>query len=612
MEEEDYKGIIKTIKGYNGLSKDCLVVVMEAFPKFSKDTLQSIVSNEYQKRMRYLYVKTPETVNKFYNLYTEALERNDEPGIIVRMATDFRICPCLIAKLILQKSFMDDSVSNDNLKISNQVKRLIRDTNLISDPRLAYEVYLCTLYDDLYSPSVEIMRTSIGQEYEIKLQRELARLGLAFRDEEHLRKFGYDKTPDIKLEIPIAINGFIIHWVESKARFGDNEIHKEYVRNQYSSYWNRTYQIFKYVRYKPCVSQLAQSPKKDYLFEISNSNYNLPELPQLLNQKRSDLEESSLKSLDDNPLHDKSIGLHNNPEEPMVSSETEKMIQWRPKRGSIKLPELPEGPPKTEEHTLFEINRFYNEMSLTIRNLKLKRTKFEPVLFPGINGNKEPPQIQLIKKSRKKRNVSALLVSVDELDTLISEQSETLEKEKIERKVLQNEMCDMIFNDTEVVAPSMNKSLQHFLELCHFESNNREEKIDAEEFVNEMSNSNRSPEKAKHVSKSIDIEKMDELESNHYQFSMNDMETMKNLDWQLHEILESYKNETSDIHESFECDKDDVLQTADKEGKYWKHEHIRARLESIQKSLDQIAAQDDEDQKELKEIRSNSENNLDN
>lgn len=45
----------------------------------------------------------------------------------------------------------------------------------------------------------------MGQQYEIKLYREAQKLGLAFRDEEHLRKHGYDKTPDCKLEVPVIM-----------------------------------------------------------------------------------------------------------------------------------------------------------------------------------------------------------------------------------------------------------------------------------------------------------------------------------------------------------------------------------------------------------------------
>lgn len=79
----------------------------------------------------------------------------------------------------------------------------------------------------------------IGQEYEIKLEDCLIQRNIAFRNEEHLRLRGYDKTPDIKLEVPIAVNGCVINWIESKARFGNTEVHQKYMKEQFLSYWNR-------------------------------------------------------------------------------------------------------------------------------------------------------------------------------------------------------------------------------------------------------------------------------------------------------------------------------------------------------------------------------------
>ncbi len=110
------------------------------------------------------------------------------------------------------------------------------------------------------------MRRSVGYEYEIRLRMELEKCRVSFLHEEHLRVKGYDKTPDIKLEIPvgmyltnikdlyvnyychlhhmflkfcIAVDGQVINWIESKALFGDEEVHRGYLKDQLYSYWNR-------------------------------------------------------------------------------------------------------------------------------------------------------------------------------------------------------------------------------------------------------------------------------------------------------------------------------------------------------------------------------------
>ncbi|RZC35185.1 C15orf41 -like, partial [Asbolus verrucosus] len=184
--------------------------------------------------MKVNHIKTQSNMNKYWELYKEAVKNSESPGIIVKMSEQFDICPCLIAKLILQKYFEDSEIA-EQIQINNY----LRDTSLIPDVDLAYEIFLCTLYDNLYSPLSETMKHSLGQEYEIKLHNEVVRLGLAFRDEEHLRKYGYDKTPDVKLDVPVAIDGFVINWIESKALFGDEDAHREYSKNQYLSYWNR-------------------------------------------------------------------------------------------------------------------------------------------------------------------------------------------------------------------------------------------------------------------------------------------------------------------------------------------------------------------------------------
>ena len=59
-------------------------------------------------------------------------------------------------------------------------------------------------------------------------------------DERDLSARGYDKTPDFKLEVPIAMDNNVINWVESKASFGDAQSHERYLEEQFWSYQNRS------------------------------------------------------------------------------------------------------------------------------------------------------------------------------------------------------------------------------------------------------------------------------------------------------------------------------------------------------------------------------------
>jgi hypothetical protein len=92
--------------------------------------------------------------------------------------------------------------------------------------------------------------------------RQLNDQKVSYLDEKQLRLLGYDKTPDFKLDIPIGndhdeyrkqqishdanyifpflgIEGRVVNWIESKATFGDEETHKNYLNEQLNSYFNR-------------------------------------------------------------------------------------------------------------------------------------------------------------------------------------------------------------------------------------------------------------------------------------------------------------------------------------------------------------------------------------
>ncbi|KAG7200205.1 hypothetical protein KM043_000637 [Ampulex compressa] len=235
MKLETYNDIVMTIRKFRGLSKDCANTLKEKYKDILPNTLYSILSLEIQHKMKINHSKLFGNNKNYYESYMQAVRSGAPVGILLKMAKDIGAPPALLARNVLEKHCECD----DSNVTRNEVTKLFKDTTLIGDKDLAYEVYLCILYDDLYGPIGDAVGASLGQEYELKLQNFLTERNLAFRNEEHLRARGYDKTPDIKLEVPFAINGFIVNWIESKARFGNAEIHQKYIKEQFLSYWNR-------------------------------------------------------------------------------------------------------------------------------------------------------------------------------------------------------------------------------------------------------------------------------------------------------------------------------------------------------------------------------------
>lgn len=96
------------------------------------------------------------------------------------------------------------------------------------------------LYNDSYDGQiVDMIRRTIGEDYEAWLKKYATDAGMVFHDEVYLRRHGYDKTPDLKLAVPCMFRNNVIYWIESKASFGDMDSHQRYVQEQLSSYTNR-------------------------------------------------------------------------------------------------------------------------------------------------------------------------------------------------------------------------------------------------------------------------------------------------------------------------------------------------------------------------------------
>ncbi|GFY66828.1 protein C15orf41 homolog [Trichonephila inaurata madagascariensis] len=232
---------------YHEINKrDCIAELKAEFPDVPVGTLESIVGQERQRKTKksYYYHAAPQNIAKYYRRYmTEIQSKDNKCGVLLQIADEVDLSPALMAKLILEYYYKMSSKEN-NLKeeesiTKSKISEMLRNPALIQDKHLGAEIKLCTLTDCCYGPICDVLRNFSGLETENKLKNDLTKLGISFIDEKQLREKGYDKTPDVKLNVPIVFDGHIINWIESKASFGDVERHREYLRDQYWSYCNR-------------------------------------------------------------------------------------------------------------------------------------------------------------------------------------------------------------------------------------------------------------------------------------------------------------------------------------------------------------------------------------
>ena len=116
-----------------------------------------------------------------------------------------------------------------------QFWKYVRDPESCHDKRLKKELKQIAEEDMIYSPRGAQLQTERGQWGEKMLQDWLDRRGLKYRTEIELRG-EYTKTPDCLLEKPIQIDGVKVHWIESKASFGDDIELRKNVRRQLKPY----------------------------------------------------------------------------------------------------------------------------------------------------------------------------------------------------------------------------------------------------------------------------------------------------------------------------------------------------------------------------------------
>ena len=241
MKQSIYDQIVTTVADSAKLRKsDCMLKLHELFPDIQTDTLMSIYSQYHQRRIKtnfHLHHRK-DNINKYFRQYCCSAQSREPPGFLFRLAYEVDIPPTSLAKIIIEEYFKNFHETEFSV-VRTQANKCIKDTSLISNDILRKEVELCILNDDHCGPSVEKIKQEIGLKYEQVLHDLLTAKDIPYYDESVLRKQGYDKTPDFKLVSPIAVDNYVVNWIESKASFGDEESHNGYLKGQFWSYTNR-------------------------------------------------------------------------------------------------------------------------------------------------------------------------------------------------------------------------------------------------------------------------------------------------------------------------------------------------------------------------------------
>jgi len=161
-------------------------------------------------------------------ILAEYKKRANNDRAILDLSIKMNFPPMGICRLILNEKYP-----------KSDVKEMLRDPELIPDPILSANVFTCIFNDIQDGVIIDMVRYTIGEEYEVKLKQMARERGLTFYDEGDLRRDGFDKTPDLLLAVQCIYKNRIINWIESKALFGDTETHAKYVRDQLTCYENR-------------------------------------------------------------------------------------------------------------------------------------------------------------------------------------------------------------------------------------------------------------------------------------------------------------------------------------------------------------------------------------
>lgn len=156
---------------------------------------------------------TRDSTRRYYQVKNRApqlLSQWKRGTSLVELARKEIFPPVLLSLILMQQDGMP----------RKEFWNYIRDPKSATDKRIKKEFHDIVHEDIIYSPAGMDVQYQRGKKGEARLCEWLDCNGLEYRTENEL-KGEFQKTPDCLLKNPIEIDGMKVHWLESKANFGN-------------------------------------------------------------------------------------------------------------------------------------------------------------------------------------------------------------------------------------------------------------------------------------------------------------------------------------------------------------------------------------------------------
>uniref|UniRef100_A0A1B0GMH3 CDAN1-interacting nuclease 1 n=1 Tax=Phlebotomus papatasi TaxID=29031 RepID=A0A1B0GMH3_PHLPP len=228
LSSELYREVLQRIKNFPGLSIECLHLLHQTYPQFSPRTIWSILSWEHKERLPEDYSKIQQNSPELLQDYERRIEKDPtcEFTVLV-MAAERRYSPFILSRILLKEKLKTNEY---------KANKLLFHPHRIHDEVLRRNVEQCIELDILEGPVPDAYRDKIGVFFENMLYSILSSAGISFDTQVDLQKKGYRKTPDARLLSRCFYRGRRIHWIESKAFFGNTFNHGKVVQRQLTPY----------------------------------------------------------------------------------------------------------------------------------------------------------------------------------------------------------------------------------------------------------------------------------------------------------------------------------------------------------------------------------------